>query len=245
MSIENTEYLRERTGPRPGDPLYLHLADLLLCLSEDASTRDAIDILDYGCGGSPYRTLFPNARYVRADVAETANIDFEIGPDGLIAAKPGSFDLVLSTQVLEHVPNVTGYLQSCFDLLRPGGKLVLSTHGIFEDHSCPDDFYRWTADGLRKDIASVGFEIQSARKLTTQGRALAFLLRTKLHLLARHKRDGFGILFRALNRILIRMSRAFDSWCDFRLSRFRAVDAGEPGHTIYIALLVVARKPAA
>ena len=241
--LDNAEYLRQRIAPRPGDPFYLHLADLLQGLMQEASTQEAIELLDYGCGGSPYRSLFPNAHYVRADVPGTPGIDFEIGSQGLIAAVPGSFDLVLSSQVLEHVPDVTTYLRSCFHLLRPGGRLVLTTHGVFEDHACPDDFRRWTADGLRKDVSSAGFEILTAKKLTTEGRALALLLRTKLYLLAAHQRDAFGILFRIANRVLIRLSRALDSWCDIRLSGFRIADSGQEGHTIYIAILIVAQKP--
>ena len=241
--LDDEEYIRQRIAPRPGDPLHLHFSDLLICLSQNAATDEAIDLLDFGSGGSPYRSLFPNARYRRADVRGTPGVDFEIQSDGRTNAPSGGFDLVLSTQVLEHVPDAARYLRNCYDLIRPGGKLVLTTHGMFEDHGCPNDFRRWTADGLAMDIASAGFEVQVARKLTTEGRALAFLLRTKLQSLAAHEKDWYGLVFRALHRMLGLMSRSFDTWCDRRLSGFRSVDAKEAGHTIYVALLVTARKP--
>lgn len=243
IDIGDARYLRERIDPRPGDPLYLHLSDLMLALSKGAATDARLDLLDYGSGGSPYRPLFPNAAYLRADLPGAAGADFEIGSDGRIGANPGRFDLILSTQVLEHVPDAAAYLRNCFELLRPGGKLVLSTHGMFEDHACPHDYRRWTADGLKRDVAAAGFRVASAFKLTTGGRALAFLLRTKLQLLAAQPRDGFGILFRAVHRILRWKSVAFDAWCDRRFSRFRCADSDETGHTIYIALLLVAHKP--
>ena len=241
--IDDPDYLRQRISPRCGDPLYLHLSDLLLALSETASTAQPIVMLDYGCGGSPYRPLFTNARYLRADVPGTTNVDYEIGPDGLVTAAAGSFDLVLSTQVLEHLPDAARYLRSCFDLLRPGGRLVLSTHGTFEDHPCPEDFYRWTADGLRKDVAAAGFAAVKVQKLTSDARALAFLLRTKLHLLCQRRSGGFGLLFRVVNRVVYRMAAHFDRWCDRHFQACRVVGAGQPGHAMYIALVVVAERP--
>ena len=39
--------------------------------------------------------------------------------------KEDSFDVIASFEVLEHVPNVSGFLESCWKTLRPGGKLVI------------------------------------------------------------------------------------------------------------------------
>ena len=64
--MSSDEYLRERLHPEYGDLTYLHLADLRLAL-EAIRTDRVIHLLDYGCGGSPYRSLFPNAIYKRAD----------------------------------------------------------------------------------------------------------------------------------------------------------------------------------
>ena len=41
------------------------------------------------------------------------------------------------------------YLAECFRVLRPGGRLLLSTHGMFVYHPDPDDYWRWTCAGLR------------------------------------------------------------------------------------------------
>jgi SAM-dependent methyltransferase len=43
------------------------------------------------------------------------------------AFEPGTFDLVTAFQVIEHVPNVDEMLASCFELLRPGGWVVITT----------------------------------------------------------------------------------------------------------------------
>jgi len=147
----NHEYIRARIAPLPGDPFYLHLRDLLDAI-RGYSSSEPLCILDYGAGLSPYRSLFPNARYLRADVTDADGVEYVISDDGRISAQSEVFDLVLSTQVLEHVAAPLTYLSECFRVLKKGGRLLLSTHGMYEDHGCPYDFQRWTADGLKRDL---------------------------------------------------------------------------------------------
>jgi SAM-dependent methyltransferase len=40
---------------------------------------------------------------------------------------PGSFDLVTAFQVIEHVPDADEMIASCFELLKPGGWIVIAT----------------------------------------------------------------------------------------------------------------------
>jgi hypothetical protein len=47
--------IHARLFPKPGDPLYLHLADLLLAVRK-AATSESITVLDYGAGLAPYRS---------------------------------------------------------------------------------------------------------------------------------------------------------------------------------------------
>src|SRR5215831_56509 len=54
--LAGQEYLRQRLQPKPGDVFYLHLSDLLMSVSELKSDKPW-QMLDYGCGGSPYRSL--------------------------------------------------------------------------------------------------------------------------------------------------------------------------------------------
>src|SRR5262249_47545966 len=106
--------------------------------------------------------------------------DYFIHPDGRVEHESNAFDCVLSTQVLEHVSEPETYLSEAFRLLKPGGRLLLSTHGSWEDHGCPYDFRRWTADGLEYDLRKAGFDIESMEKLTTGPRALLWFLQLYL-----------------------------------------------------------------
>jgi hypothetical protein len=40
------------------------------------ATVEGINVLDFGAGSSPYRSIFPNARYARADIYDTKGIDY-------------------------------------------------------------------------------------------------------------------------------------------------------------------------
>ena len=241
VSLDAQDYLRQRRDPSTGDTYYLHLSDLDIALRRHASASK-LTILDFGCGGSPYRHLFPNADYRRADIETSKNLDFQIDKEGRVNAPNGAFDLVLSTQVLEHCPDPSVYLSEARRVLRPGGKLLLTTHGIFEDHGCPYDFLRWTADGLDRSIRTAGFAVRECQKLTTAGRAIAFLLEHHGHRFHGLRWTPFGLLIRATRRILFLSPRWFHSWCDASFPQNRVVDRQEPGHVIYIALLIVGVK---
>ena len=137
-------------------------------------------VVDVGCGDMPYRPLFENvgANYVGCDLVEGADVLIESGTP--IPLEDGLADCVVSFQVLEHVWDLDWYLNECRRLLKPGGWLLLSTHGTWLYHPHPTDYRRWTVDGLPGDIAARGFEIQSNTGLvgplawTTQFRLLGF-----------------------------------------------------------------------
>ena len=120
--------------------------------------------LDYGCADRPYRSLLPDGvQYVGADLPGNAAADVEIAEDGRLPLPDESFDLVLSTQVLEHVDDPDVYLKECERVLRAGGWFILSTHGMMYYHQDPEDYWRWTRAGLEKLIANHGFEVVTNR----------------------------------------------------------------------------------
>jgi SAM-dependent methyltransferase len=71
--------------------------------------------------------------------------------------------MVLSTQVLEHAIDPARYLSECCRLLKPGGSLVLSTHGIMYYHPDPEDYWRWTSAGLAKLVEDGGLQVADMR----------------------------------------------------------------------------------
>lgn len=117
-------------------------------------------VLDFGCADQPYRHVFPaGAAYVGADLPGNPLAAVEVSPAGTLPLEDESFDAVLSTQVLEHVGEPSTYVGECFRVLRPGGRLLLSTHGIMVLHPDPVDYWRWTSDGLRYELEQAGLRV--------------------------------------------------------------------------------------
>jgi SAM-dependent methyltransferase len=236
------QYILERLEPKFGDLAYLHLSDLLLALSPALKSAKG-SLLDFGCGGSPYRSLFTGSIYHRADIpAGVDNIDFEIDRDSKIDANNESYDVVLATQVLEHVPDPASYLKEACRILKPGGKLLLSTHGAFFDHACPNDFHRWTTDGLALEMRKAGFEIEKMQKLTLGARAVFFLGENKFGSLwdSRTTLQGWGLWF-FQNFFWINRSKRHQ-WVDKNFPTLRVADSTDP-EPLYICIFATAVKP--
>jgi SAM-dependent methyltransferase len=118
-------------------------------------------LADYGCGNKPYQQLIAPyvEQYIGLDLVENPIADIHISPEGKIELSSQSLDVVLSTQVLEHVVNPILYLNEANRVLKKQGLLVLSTHGYWMFHPDPTDYWRWTSAGLHKIVAEAGFEI--------------------------------------------------------------------------------------
>lgn len=123
-------------------------------------------ILDYGCGESPYRRFCPqDCQYIGADLPGNPAADVTIGDDGRLTLDDACCDLVLSTQVLEHVTDPAVYLQECQRILKPGGTLILTTHGLMFRHPVPRDLWRWTLDGLKLLVEKQGLAVAAEEGL--------------------------------------------------------------------------------
>ena len=96
-------------------------------------------VLELGCGTRPYETLVraSGADYQGADLRGNPHADVLIDDNGHTQAADASYDLVISAQVLEHVTDPVAYLADARRLLKPGGWMILSTHGIWIYHPCP------------------------------------------------------------------------------------------------------------
>lgn len=149
--------------PKPWHRYAYHVRELpraIARLAPELRVGPDSRMLDYGCGVIAYRHLFPReTRYEAADLPGNPHATLDLEPDGSLPGENQRFDAVLSTQVLEHVADPGLYLAECFRVLRPGGRLLLSTHGTFVYHPDPDDYWRWTCAGLQKAVRDAGFEV--------------------------------------------------------------------------------------
>jgi SAM-dependent methyltransferase len=155
-----------------------------------------VHLADFGCGTKPYLSLFDSdkIKYSGIDLAWNPHADVIIGTDSKVEASDETFDIVLSTQVLEHVEDPKGYLLEARRILQKDGLLVLTTHGTWMYHPDPTDYWRWTSAGLQKIVIDAGFEVICFKGML--GR-----MATGLHLF----QDGLQFKFPVFMRPLITM----------------------------------------
>ncbi|MFH1048212.1 MAG: methyltransferase domain-containing protein [Patescibacteria group bacterium] len=126
----------------------------------DISKRKMLDI---GAQNSPYKKYFTKLDYYSQDIEQNSNgsIDF-VGDinEGLDMIKDNSFDYILCTQVLEHIREPKKAFQEFYRILKPNGKIFLTTHLCFEEHMIPFDYFRFTKYGLRYLGESNGFIVE-------------------------------------------------------------------------------------
>ncbi len=241
--LSNENYVRQRLNPSPFDIDYLHLKDLGALIRKIASEVRGV-VFDFGSGGAPYSRLFSQCeRYIAADLEPGPSVDRVLRPDGHTDESDGSVDFILSSQVLEHVKDSRLYLQECHRILCSGGRILLTTHGMVEEHGCPHDYQRWTVRGLEELFLEAGFQIIQSGKLTTEIRGIVQLMNQ----FAQHLRFKDSMLLhiilsivrklyiRALMPLLNKFADLFDK---------QSIVNAPCDDSIYIAVFVYARKTA-
>ena len=166
-------------------------------------------MLDFGCGGQPYRSLFETRvhKYIGADVAAAigVSLDLVITPGAPLELDCQSVDTVLSTQTLEHVYDFRSYLAECHRLLRPGGNLILTVPMQWRMHEAPFDYWRFTKYGIRAALLEQGFDVVHMSQCGGAWALLGQLLNS--HLAA--KQRGSKMLLWMTNRIALWMDKRF------------------------------------
>lgn len=106
-------------------------------------------VLDVGCGAASYRDLFPQTTTLDITAREGVKVDIIADAHDLAQIPDASFDVVLCTEVLEHLHTPERAIAEFHRVLKPQGLLLLSTRFIFPLHDVPGDYYRYTKYGLQ------------------------------------------------------------------------------------------------
>lgn len=125
-------------------------------------------VLDVGCGVKPYKEIIErkSSAYIGLDYKGSPHGLREVDVVGSAMELPfgtGTFDTVVSFQVLEHVREPKDFLKEAFRVLKPGGKMILTTPFLWAEHEAPHDYYRFTRYGLRYLCEQAGFEVVSIK----------------------------------------------------------------------------------
>ncbi|HJR25988.1 MAG TPA: methyltransferase domain-containing protein [Acidimicrobiales bacterium] len=164
----------DRLRPRRRQHAYHPLRLLAAALQAEVADTPT-PVLDLGCGAKPYDPLL-----ARPSIGLDAQA-FHGRPDALALAehlpvRDASVGTVLSTQQLEHVNDPALVLAEARRVVRPDGRLLLSTHGVWAHHPDPRDLWRWTQEGLEELVTRAGFRVERVHPLggpVTAGALLA------------------------------------------------------------------------
>ena len=125
-------------------------------------------ILDVGAGSAPYRNLFMNHDYKTHDfqklnpeqlLHKKGYSDIDIVSDIIsIPLDSNSVDVILCTEVLEHVPDPISALKEMSRLLKSGGEIVITTPLGSHIHQEPFHYYGgYTPYFYKKFLEEFGF----------------------------------------------------------------------------------------
>lgn len=128
-------------------------------------------LLDFGCGSKPYKTLFTVSEYVGTDVEVSGhdhrNEEIDVYYDGkTLPFADESFDSIFSSEVFEHVFNLSQILDELYRVLKPGGNVLITVPFVWDEHEIPYDFARYTSFGLKHILQEKGFVILQEKKTT-------------------------------------------------------------------------------
>ena len=111
-----------------------------------------VETLDYADQATLQR------KYDRDPTVDTSRIEpVDFVSDGRpmrdVIGKVAAYDFILASHVIEHTPDMLGFLQDCETLLKPDGVLVLA---VPDKRCCFDVFQRLTSTGEVLDAHDVG-----------------------------------------------------------------------------------------
>lgn len=96
------------------------------------------------------------AEYFGVDIEAGPGVDIVCSATDLAQHFASTFNLVISTEMLEHCENWRGAVSAMKQFVRPEGVLIVTTRGPgFPRHEHPNDFWRFTVEDFIKIFADM------------------------------------------------------------------------------------------
>ena len=125
-------------------------------------------LLDVGCGTKAYQCMCNVEKYIGLEIDNEDNRSHssaDIFYDGkVIPFEDKIFDSILSTQVFEHVFNPNDFLKEINRVTKIGGMFLLTVPFVWDEHSQPYDYARYSSFGLEHILNNNGFKIVHLKK---------------------------------------------------------------------------------
>jgi SAM-dependent methyltransferase len=156
-----------------GDPTGAHISvssrvagDLLAAHYGAALIKYARgNLLDLGCGNVPlfglYENLVDEVYCVDwlASLHQQRHVDVFADLTQPLPLRDATFDTILLSDVLEHIPNPERLISEISRLLRPNGHIIIGVPFLYWLHEIPHDFNRYTRYQLKRLVENAGLEV--------------------------------------------------------------------------------------
>ena len=128
---------------------------------DNTQNKDAV-LLDLGCGVMPFRKIY--SKYFSKTVA--GDYERRLDDENIVVLDAqnlpftdNSFNCILLTEVLEHLPEPDRCISEISRVMRDNGKLILTVPFLHHLHEIPYDHFRYTEFQLEKMLNKNGFKI--------------------------------------------------------------------------------------
>ncbi|MDE2020265.1 MAG: methyltransferase domain-containing protein [Patescibacteria group bacterium] len=123
-------------------------------LREEISGKSVLDVGSYNYNGNFHDFLkyYKPKKFIGTDMIPGPGVDVVCkGEDILTRFGPNSFDVVLSSELMEHARNWREIISNIKNVCKPGGLIVITTRSFgFGLHAYPYDYWRYEEDDMRR-----------------------------------------------------------------------------------------------
>ena len=149
------------------------------------------------------------------------NIDY-VGSVNEIPCGKNSFDVVIAQEVLEHVVSPSLAITEIFRVLKVGGYVYLQLPFIIGYHPCPNDYWRFTHEGIKQLLDPTKFKIIETG--ISVGPAVGFY-RILVEFIVICFSLGFGFLYKPAKLFAVAFFCQSSFWMVFSLKQCKPIES--------------------
>lgn len=138
-------------------------------------------IIEFGGSNSFIKNIFNHISYEVSDNYPIVDLH------DLSKFSSNSYDFVILDEILEHVAQPWLAVKEVYKILKIGGCLICSTPFLIAEHKCPNDYWRFTKEGLTELLSDFErLEINS----WGNAKSVCYLLDDMMASVQKAKEDG-------------------------------------------------------
>jgi SAM-dependent methyltransferase len=116
-------------------------------------------VLDIGAGDKKYKNYVNCRKYISLDVSGKVDV---IADATALPFKNYSFDMIMCTQVMEHIKNPFLAMEEFSRVLKESGIIFITVPTVMYLHETPSDYFRYTKYGIEYLLNKNNISIQKS-----------------------------------------------------------------------------------